>query len=142
MHQIFDYENASEVNPRLYQIISNYYAEPVVGGGLKTDLDLHHQGIPELTTVLDWIGSLVPLVSHKFTNTDKFDEENYRLISDQGGGKYNFNIKAFELVHCWGITYNSVVNYTSCLSTFYRENTRGYGIFCCLDRNIFRLIWP
>ena len=106
MYQIFDYENASEVNPRLYQIISNYYAEPVVGGGLKTDLNLHHQNIPELTTVLDWIGSLVPLVSHKFTNTDKFDEENYRLISDQGGGKYNFNIKAFELVHCWGITYN------------------------------------
>ena len=106
MYQIFDYENASEVNPRLYQVISNYYAEPVVGGGLKTDFDLHHQGIPELTTVLDWIGSLVPLVSHNFTNSDKFDENDYRLISDQGGGKYNFNIKAFELVHCWGITYN------------------------------------
>ena len=106
MYQIFDYENASELNPRLYRIISNYYSEPVVGGGLKTDLNLHHQGIPELTTILEWIGGLVPLVSHKFTNSDKFDENNYRLVSDQGGGKYNFNIKAFKLVHCWGITYN------------------------------------
>ena len=106
MYQIFDYENANEVNPRLYQTISKYYVEPVVGGGLKTDLNLHKQGIPELTRLLNWISDLVPLVSHGFTNTEKFDKNNYRLVSDFGGGKYNFNIKAFELVHCWGITYN------------------------------------
>ena len=87
MYQIFDYENANEVNPRLYQTISKYYVEPVVGGGLKTDLNLHKQGIPELTGLLNWISDLVPLVSHGFTNTEKFDKNNYRLVSDFGGGK-------------------------------------------------------
>ena len=68
MYQIFDYENASELNPKLYEIISNYNTEPVVGGGWKTDKDLHHKSIEELTTLLTWIGGLVPLVSHKYSN--------------------------------------------------------------------------
>ena len=27
-------------------------------------------------------------------------------MSDNGGGKYNFNIDAFKLVHCWSVFYN------------------------------------
>ena len=107
MHQIFDYENASEINPILCQKISRYDIEDVVvGGGRKTDMNLHKKGIPELTTLLNWIDDLTPIAAHGFTSADKYDKNNYRLISDQGGGKYNFNIKAFELHHCWGITYN------------------------------------
>jgi len=108
MYQIFDYENASELNPKLYEIISNYNTEPVVGGGWKTDKDLHHKSIEELTTLLTWIGGLVPLVSHKYSNPHdvEYDPRDYARISDEGGGKYNFNIDAFKLVHCWGITYN------------------------------------
>ena len=107
MYQIFDYENASEINPRLCQTISRYDIEDVVvGGARKTDMNLHKKGIPELTALLNWIDDLTPLAAHGFTNTDEYDKNNYRLVSDQGGGKYNFNIKAFELVHCWGITYN------------------------------------
>ena len=74
MNQIFDYENASELNPQLYKIISKYKGKPVVGGGCKTSIHLHHEGIEELTTLLGWIGGLVPLVSHRYSNpnNDKF----------------------------------------------------------------------
>ena len=107
MYQIFDYENASEVNPRLCQTISRYDIEDVVvGGARKTDMNLHKKGIPELTALLNWIDDITPLAAHRFTNTDEYDKNNYRLVSDQGGGKYNFNIKSFKLQHCWGITYN------------------------------------
>ena len=107
MYQIFDYENASEINPRLCQTISRYDIEDVVvGGARKTDMNLHKKGIPELTVLLNWIDDLTPLAAHRFTNTDEYDKNNYRLVSDQGGGKYNFDIKAFKLQHCWGITYN------------------------------------
>ena len=108
MHQIFDYENASELNSQLYKIISEYKGKPVVGGGCKTTIHLHKEGIEELTTLLEWIGGLVPLVSHRYSNpsNDKFNHIDYLPPSDYGGGKYNFNINAFKLVHCWGVTYN------------------------------------
>ena len=108
MHQIFNYENASELNPKLYEIISEYKGKPVVGGGYKTNIHLHEEGIEELTILLGWIGGLVPLVSHRYSNpnNDKFNHIDYLPPSDYGGGKYNFNINAFKLVHCWGVTYN------------------------------------
>ena len=108
MHQIFNYENASELNPKLYEIISEYKGKPVVGGGCKTTIHLHKEGIEELTTLLEWIEGLVPLVSHRCSNpsNDKFNHIDYLPPSDYGGGKYNFNINAFKLVHCWGVTYD------------------------------------
>ncbi len=108
MYQSYIYPEALEFNPKLYKALPVWNSKPVVGGGLKSNLDLHKQGIEEVNTILRWIGSLIPVVSHNFScpSDDEFDYMDYLPTSDYGGGKYNFNIDAFKLVHCWSVLYN------------------------------------
>ena len=97
-----------EFNQKLYKVLPVWDSNPVIGGGRKSNLDLHRKGIEEVDTILRWIGSLIPEVSHKYSNPNKteFDHRDYLPPNDHGGGKYNFNIDAFKLVHCWSVLYN------------------------------------
>ena len=108
MYQRYIYPEALEFNPKLYKALPVWNSKPVVGGGRKSNLDIHKQGIEEVNTILTWIGSLIPVVSHNFScpSNNKFDYRDYLPPSDHGGGKYNFNIEAFKLVHCWSVLYN------------------------------------
>ena len=108
MYQIYAYPDAETLNPKLYKALPIWESKPVVGGGRKSNLDIHKKGIEEVDTILKWIGSLVPLVSHKYSNPSniEFEYRDYLPPSDHGGGKYNFNIEAFKLVHCWSVLYN------------------------------------
>tara|TARA_B100000424_G_C22701892_1_gene382718 strand:- start:17 stop:622 length:606 start_codon:yes stop_codon:yes gene_type:complete len=125
MHQIFDYENSSELNPQLHEaLFSNLPVRVGVahtyspdkkhkqsdgeGHFLISPRDLHQRDIHEVNILLRWIGSLVPLAAHRFSNPNpsKYDYEDYLPLSDNGGGKYNFNIDAFKLVHCWCVFYS------------------------------------
>ena len=108
MYQSYIYPEALEFNPKLYKALPVWNSKPVVGGGRKSNLDIHKQGIKEVDTILQWIGSLIPVVSHKYSNpsSKEFDHRDYLPPSDHGGGKYNFNIEAFKLVHCWSVLYN------------------------------------
>ena len=108
MYQRYNYPDAETLNPKLYKALPIWESKPVVGGGRKSNLDIHRQGIEEVDTILKWIGSLVPLVSHKYSNPSniEFDYRDYLPPSDHGGGKYNFNIDAFNLSQCWSVLYN------------------------------------
>ena len=108
MYQRYIYPEALEFNPKLYKALPVWNSKPVVGGGRKSNLDIHKQGIDEVNTILRWIGSLIPVVSHNFScpSNNEFDHRDYLPPSDHGGGKYNFNIEAFKLVHCWSVLYN------------------------------------
>ena len=108
MYQIYAYPDAESLNPKLYKALPIWESKPVVGGGRKSNLDIHKKGIEEVDIILKWIGSLVPLVSHKYSNPSniEFDHRDYLPISDHGGGKYNFNIDAFNLSQCWSVLYN------------------------------------
>ncbi len=108
MYQSYIYPEAEIFNPKLYKVLPVWNSNPVVGGGLKSNLDLHKQGIEEVNTILRWIGGLIPVVSHNFScpSGDVFNHRDYLPPSDHGGGKYNFNIDAFKLVHCWSVLYN------------------------------------
>ena len=111
---IFKYENASELNPRLYDIISRSESFPVIGpngesGGYKSaGVNLHKKGIGEVNVLLSWINELIPKVAHYYSIPEHipFDKEDYIDVIDHGGGKYNFNIDSFKLVHCWSVLYN------------------------------------
>jgi|7_EtaG_2_1085326.scaffolds.fasta_scaffold00152_9 hypothetical protein len=111
---IFKYENASELNPRLYDIISRFESFPVIGpngesGGSKSaEVNLHKKGIGEINVLLSWINELIPKVAHYYSIPEHipFDKEDYIDVIDHGGGKYNFNIDSFKLVHCWSVLYN------------------------------------
>ena len=96
MHQIFDYEKTSELNPKLYEIISEYKGKPVVGGGCKTDIHLHHQGIGELTTLLRWIGGLVPLVSHRYSNPSNDTFNHIESVPDRFNKRDNYDLLKCE----------------------------------------------
>ena len=108
MYQIYAYPDAETLNPKLYKALPIWESKPVVGGGRKSNLDIHKKGIEEVNTILKWIGSLVPLVSHKYSNPSniEFEYRDYLPPSDHGGGKYNFNIDAFNLSQCWSVLYN------------------------------------
>ncbi len=124
MHQIFDYEKASELNPQLHKaLFSNLPVRVGVahtyspdkkhkqsdgeGHFLISSRDLHRRDIHEVNILLRWIGNSVPLAAHRFSNPNpsKYNYEDYLPLSDNGGGKYNFNINAFKLVHCWCVFY-------------------------------------
>ena len=125
MYQKYDYPNASELNPQLHRAlfsnlpvrvgVAHTYSpdkkhEQTDGEGhfLISPRNLHQRGIREVDILLRWIGSLVPLVAHYYSspNPSRYDYEDYLPLSDNGGGKYNFNINAFKLVHCWSVFYN------------------------------------
>ena len=97
-----------EFNQRLYKTLPVWDSKPVVGGGMKSNLDIHRKGIEEVDIILRWIGSLIPEVSHMFScpSDIKYEYNDYIPLSDHGGGKYNFNIDSFKLVHCWSVLYN------------------------------------
>ena len=108
MYQSYIYPEAERLNLKLYMALPVWESKPVVGGGRKSNLDIHKQGIEEVDVILNWIGSLIPVVSHNFScpSDNEFDYRDYLPPSDHGGGKYNFNIEAFKLVHCWSVLYN------------------------------------
>ena len=106
--QSFDHPDSIELNSRLFQLIQNQSGKRVVGGGLKSDLNLHKKGIADVNNLLNWIGELIPLVAHNFSIPEpiKFDYRKYLPFRDHGGGKYNFYIDSFKLAHCWSVLYN------------------------------------
>jgi len=125
MYQTYNYPDAESLNPKLYKaLFSNLpirkEKERIYSPDKKHDQsdgeghflisprNLHTRGIKEVDTILKWIGNLVPLVAHKYSNPDpiEYKYEDYLPLSDNGGGKYNFNIDAFKLVHCWSVFYN------------------------------------
>ena len=125
MYQTYDYPNAHELNPQLHKALfsklpirkkkeriysPNKKHDQSDGEGhfLISSRDLHRRGIKEVDILLRWIGSLIPLVAHNFSdpNPIEYKYEDYLPLSDNGGGKYNFNINAFKLVHCWSVFYN------------------------------------
>ena len=125
MYQTYNYPDAETLNPKLYNaLFSNlpirkekeriyspdkkHVQSDGEGLFLISPRNLHTRGIKEVDTILQWIGSLVPLVAHKYSNPNsiEYKYEDYLPLSDNGGGKYNFNIDAFKLVLCWSVFYN------------------------------------
>ncbi len=124
MYQRFDYPYASQLNPRLYDVL--FKCLPVDGNAtihspdkkhiqsdgsghfLISSRDLHTKRIKEIDILLTWIGECIPIVAHNFSspNPIEYKYEDYLPLSDNGGGKYNFNINAFKLTHCWSCYYN------------------------------------
>lgn len=125
MYQSYNYPNAHELNPQLHKALfsklpirkkkeriysPNKKHDQSDGEGhfLISPRNLHQRGITEVDILLRWIGGLIPIVSHNFSdpNPIEYKYEDYLPLSDNGGGKYNFNIDAFKLVHCWSVFYN------------------------------------
>ena len=99
----YDYHYASRLNPRLYRIIlENCNGEdPVKGGALRTNKDLHTRGLKDVDVLLTWIKQLLPQCARNFANQD-FLSEDYIGTGGSGG----FRSHSFKIDGCWGIVYN------------------------------------
>ncbi len=122
---IFKYDKACELNPRLYKVLfeglsndieNNWDDSPDKkhdqdsegGSFLISPRDLHLHGIKPVNILMEWISSLIPRVTHYYSSPDpiEFNYDDYLPYSDNGGGKYNFDISRFKISHCWSVFYN------------------------------------
>ena len=97
MYQIYNFGLSNGLNPRLYERICENIIDLERGddhiGGRSTSMDLHNRNIKEIDLLISWIRNILPEISIKFASRVKEDS-------------YGYNINAFKIVDCWGVTYN------------------------------------
>ncbi len=97
MYQVYNYGLSESLNPRLcdriYENISVQNRGESDISGRSTEMNLHEQNIKEVDLLITWIRNILPEVSTKFASRG---EES----------SYGYNMNAFKIVDCWGLTYN------------------------------------
>ena len=93
-----DYWQGDVLNPYLYNTVCNHFndEETVMGGGRKTDWNLHTKGLKDVDILIQWIDACIPEAAIQVSGGG----------SSKDYGAATFDRGGFKINQCWGIHYN------------------------------------